>query len=190
MLPEGWSIKRLGELGRSMGGLTYSPDDVIDSGGTLVLRSSNILYGEIVYGNDVFVRGPVSENVRVKQGDILVCARNGSRSLICKSALVDADSAGHAFGAFMAVYRSPDYAYIFQLFQTSNFKRQVDRHLGATINQVTAKSLASFRFPIPPQHEQSALVGILTCWDRQVIALRRLIKLKRRLKRGLMQQIL
>lgn len=190
MVPDGWQLKRLRDMGRSMIGLTYSPEAVVEHGGTLVLRSSNIRDGEIVYEDTVFVSGPIPDSVRTAQGDILICSRNGSRDLIGKSALIDRKAAGHAFGAFMAVYRSRWAPYLFQVFQTPLFKRQVDRHLGATINQVTAKSLGSFAFPMPPQAEMEAIAALLAEWDIALRLVRRVLHVKRRMKRGLMQQML
>ena len=43
-----WEQRKLDELCEIYSGLTYSPVDVTGSGGTLVLRSSNVKAGEIV----------------------------------------------------------------------------------------------------------------------------------------------
>ncbi len=53
-IPEEWEVKKLGELGKVLSGLTYSPDD-IDEEGVLVLRSSNIKDRKLVYTDNVFV---------------------------------------------------------------------------------------------------------------------------------------
>ena len=45
-IPEDWQLKRLGEIGESLIGLTYRPSDV-RSDGVLVLRSSNIQNGKL-----------------------------------------------------------------------------------------------------------------------------------------------
>jgi hypothetical protein len=39
LIPSDWEVKKLGELGEIIGGLTYSPDDISEEEGTLVLRS-------------------------------------------------------------------------------------------------------------------------------------------------------
>ena len=49
-----WEVKRLGEIGRALIGLTYSPSD-IRSFGTLVLRSSNIQNGSLTFDDNVYV---------------------------------------------------------------------------------------------------------------------------------------
>ena len=162
---DGWSDKCLGDLGECKIGLTYSPDDVVESGGTLVLRSSNIRDGRLAYDDNVYVSCKVPDGAIVREGDILICARNGSRALIGKAARIDAQADGSAFGAFMAVFRSQMNDYIFQLLNTEQFVRQVHRSLGATINQITNADLKSFRFPFPPVAEQRRISELLRTWD-------------------------
>lgn len=162
---EGWELKKLGDVGECRIGLTYSPDDVCSEGGTLVLRSSNVQNGRITYEDNVLVQSDVPRNVIVREGDILICVRNGSRSLIGKSAMISSADEGHAFGAFMATFRSQYGEYVFQLLQTDEFKRQVHRTLGATINQITNADLKSFKFLFPSLPEQRKIAAILRTWD-------------------------
>lgn len=162
---EGWEEKSLGDFGECKIGLTYSPDDVVESGGTLVLRSSNIRDGRLAYRDNVYVACTVPDGAIVREGDILICVRNGSRALIGKSARIDADAAGCAFGAFMAIFRSSINDYVFLLLSSEEFARQVHRSLGATINQITNADLKSFKFLFPPKNEQREIVKILHSWD-------------------------
>ena len=64
--------------------ITYSPENVIKEGGTLVLRSSNVKNGEIIDADNVFVISDFAKSKNVEVGDIIVVVRNGSRSLIGK----------------------------------------------------------------------------------------------------------
>lgn len=88
-IPESWCWCRLGELVDTNIGLTYSPSDIITEGGTEVLRSNNIQNGKIVYDNLVHVSKNVPEKCLSKKGDLLICARNGSKALVGKSALIE-----------------------------------------------------------------------------------------------------
>ena len=88
IIPNDWDLKTLGEIGEVIVGLTYSPNDVREYG-TLVLRSSNIQDNKLVYQNNVFVQMDLPERVIVREGDLLICVRNGSRNLIGKSVLID-----------------------------------------------------------------------------------------------------
>ena len=184
---EGWELKKLGDVGECRIGLTYSPDDVCAEGGTLVLRSSNVQNGRITYEDNVFVQSDVPRNVIVREGDILICVRNGSRSLIGKSAMISSADEGHAFGAFMATFRSQHGDYVFQLLQTDGFKRQVHRTLGATINQITNADLKSFKFLFPSLPEQRKIAAILRTWDEALEKLNALRTAKARQLDGLAQ---
>lgn len=190
VIPEDWEVKTLGEIGDALIGLTYKPSDV-RSHGTLVLRSSNIQNDALAFEDNVFVETEIPERIMVRHGDVLVCVRNGSRDLIGKSAFLDERTAGMTFGAFMAVYRSPIGKLASYLFQSSILKRQINEHLGATINQITNKSFASFHIPYPPnEDERNTIAAALSDVDTLLDGLDRLIAKKRDLKQAAMQQLL
>lgn len=190
VIPEEWDVVSLGDVGESLIGLTYRPTDV-RSYGTLVLRSSNVQESELRFEDNVFVEADIPERIMVRPGDILVCVRNGSRDLIGKSALIDGRAIGMTFGAFMAVFRSEHGKLLHQVFQSEIIKKQINEHLGATINQITNKSLNSFRVPLPPTVvEQHSIAEALSDVDALSGALERLVAKKRDLKQAIMQQLL
>ncbi|WP_149589851.1 restriction endonuclease subunit S [Tabrizicola flagellatus] len=178
-VPEDWEVVALGEIGESLIGLTYEPAEVKTSG-VLVLRSSNIQNDALAFDDNVYVEKSIPQKLMVQPGDILVCVRNGSRELIGKAALIDTRAEGMTFGAFMAVFRSEIGSLIRYHFQSDILRRQIAEHLGATINQITNKSLNSFRIPLPkdPQ-EQRAIAGVLGDVDGLIGALAGLIGKKR-----------
>ena len=186
---EGWEVKKLGEIGECIIGLTYSPDNVRESG-LLVLRSSNIQGNILQFDDNVYVDVEVSEKLIVRKNDILICVRNGSRDLIGKCALINVQAVGETFGAFMSVFRSPFNEFIFNLFQSSLIKKQIDEHLGATINQITNKSLNSFEIPFPKQEEQFNIVIVLKDMDTEIVALEQKLSKYKMLKQGMMQELL
>ena len=190
VIPEEWDVQPLGELGEALIGLTYKPSDVREHG-TLVLRSSNIQNDALAFDDNVFVDADIPERIKVRPGDVLVCVRNGSRNLIGKTALLDERAVGMTFGAFMAVYRSPIGKLVSYLFQSEILKRQINEHLGATINQITNKSLNSFRIPISSDDDEcDAIATVLSDVDALLDGLDRLIAKKRDLRKAAMQQLL
>lgn len=156
-IPENWKWVKLSECGTTNIGLTYSPSDVTVSGGTVVLRSSNIQNGQMAYDDIVTVNMKVPENKMCHIGDILICARNGSKRLVGKSAIIDKE--GMAFGAFMAIYRSKCNPYINYVLDSPHFRKSV---LGGaetvTINQVTQDMIENYMVPLPPIEEQQRIV--------------------------------
>ena len=190
VIPEDWDVKALGQIGEALIGLTYKPGDVrID--GILVLRSSNIQEDSLRFENNVFVEKEIPDRIMVRPGDILICVRNGSRDLIGKTALLDERTIGMTFGAFMAVFRSSQGHFINYTFQSHVIKKQINEHLGATINQITNKSLNSFLIALPPnESEQRSIATALSDMDELLGGLDRLITKKLDLKQSAMQQLL
>jgi type I restriction enzyme S subunit len=185
-----WEVKKLGDIGECIIGLTYKPENVKESG-LLVLRSSNIADNQLKFDDTVFVDVEVTDKLMTKEGDILICVRNGSRQLIGKNALIDKKSEGLTFGAFMSVYRTKFYKYIFHAFQTNEIKKQIHENIGATINQITNKNLNSFEISLPPQiEEQKAIAEILTDIDKEIEALEKNRDKYKALKQGMMQELL
>ena len=189
VIPDGWSTRSLGEIGNCLNGLTYAPSNVRPDG-LLVLRASNIGDGGLQFGEDVFVDVDVPERLLVRPDDLLICVRNGSRRLIGKCTLLDSRAEGMTFGAFMSVFRSDDNRFIAYCFQSHIVKRQIFQHLGATINQITKKSLNSFEVPFPPRPERHAVAEALSDVGALMDALEWLIAKKRDLKQAAMQQLL
>ena len=188
-LPSDWGVRRLGELGESLIGLTYDPAD-IDPAGTLVLRSSNIGDNTLQFGDDVHVKAEIPNRIIVRRDDLLICVRNGSRSLIGKCALIDENAVGVTFGAFMSIFRSPDARFVFHCFQSDIIHRQIQKHLGATINQITNRSLNSFMIPYPGVKERNLISEALSDVDELLRSLDVLIAKKQAVKLGTMQQLL
>ena len=165
IIPAGWRVRELGDIGECLIGLTYKPVNVKPSG-ILVLRSSNVSEGSLRFLDNVYVDVAVPDRIIVRRGDILICVRNGSRDLIGKCALIDDGTAGMTFGAFMCVFRTPYHDFVFQQFQSGSIKKQIEEHLGATINQITNKSLKSFQILMPDhEDEQRAVAAALSDTD-------------------------
>ncbi len=162
-VPEHWDVKPLKYVGAAIIGLTYSPDDVVgEDEGVLVLRASNIQNGRLVLGDNVYVRATIPTKLVTREGDILICSRNGSRALIGKNALIGQDASGLSFGAFTTVFRSAANQFVYYVLNSALFKFQSGRFLTTTINQLTTETLTSFEVPLPPPREQIEISEWLT----------------------------
>ena len=155
-----WESKSLGEIGESLIGLTYSPSDVVKEGGTIVFRSSNIQNGVMDYGDLVRVSKKIKDAIVTREGDLLICARNGSTRLIGKNALLRKSDEGQTFGAFIMVFRSDDNRFVHQLLSTKAYSTQVSENLGARINQITTRNFAEYTFNMPPIPEEKEKLGV------------------------------
>ncbi|MEL4339571.1 restriction endonuclease subunit S [Shewanella xiamenensis] len=157
-LPVGWEFARLGVFGETNIGLTYSPNDVGENG-IPVLRSSNIQQGKIDLSDLVRVNKDVKESSLVALGDLLICARNGSKSLVGKTAQIKSLDEPMAFGAFMAVFRSELNNYIELFLNSPLFRRNLEGVSTTTINQITQNNLKETVCTIPPFKEQHRIVA-------------------------------
>ena len=157
-LPKSWEWVRLGEIGETNIGLTYAPSDISDIG-TPVLRSNNVQNGKLDLTDLKRVNKDVKENVLVQQGDLLICARNGSKALVGKTALITGLTENMAFGAFMAIFRSRVNEYLLYFINSPLFRTMIDEVNTMTINQITQNNLKSTIFPLPPIAEQRRIVA-------------------------------
>ena len=182
-----WNIKELNQLGSLINGLTYSPDDIREKG-LLVLRSSNIQNGLIDLNDCVFVSTDVKGVNLSQPNDILVCVRNGSKNLIGKNAIIPKGLSLATHGAFMTVFRAGNPEFVFQLFQTDFYDKQVKADLGATINSINGKNFLKYKFPVPKNpKEQIKIATCLSSLDNLITAQAEKIEQLNLHKKGLMQ---
>ena len=160
-MKEGWESTLLANVANCQIGLTYKPNDVVDEGGTIVLRSSNIQDSKISLDDIVRVNCNISPNKFVKDGDILMCSRNGSFRLVGKVAKIENLEEPMSYGAFMTIIRSDYNDFLFYFFQSQSFRKQFFIGQTATINQITTKMLNNTSVVIPPISQQQQVVNEL-----------------------------
>lgn len=156
-IPSNWKWCRVRNVSNSYIGLTYKPTD-IDEKGIIVLRSCNIRNGKLALDDIVRVSSSISEKLLIEENDIIICARNGSKRLVGKSALIRNLTEPMTFGAFMAMCKTPIYEYMFAYLQSDLFFGQLrDVSNTTTINQLTQNKFNDFLIPIPPVKEQERI---------------------------------
>ena len=183
-----WKIKELGKVIKFYSGLTYKPSDVLSSG-TLVLRSSNVREGELIYTDNVFVNPGIVNCENVKLGDIVVVVRNGSRDLIGKHALIKSEMPNTVIGAFMTGIRCDNPEFINALLDTKMFIYEINRNLGATINQITTGNFKKMKFYFPLTDEQQAIGAYFSNLDNLIAAHQEKITQLETLKKKLLQDM-
>jgi type I restriction enzyme S subunit len=184
-----WVERKLGDLGKLIPGLTYRPADIRENG-LLVLRSSNIQNDEINLEDRVYVRRDVNGANLTQKDDILICVRNGSRSLIGKSAIIPEAMPISTHGAFMTVFRAAAPPFVRALLQTTAYQKQVAARLGATINSINGSDLLNYRFMVPTSAaEQRRIASCLSSLDARLSAQSRKLSALKTHQQGLLQHL-
>jgi type I restriction enzyme S subunit len=157
-IPESWVWCKLEDIGTTNIGLTYKPSEICNNG-VPVLRSTNIKGDKLDLSDLVRVSSKLANNLIVNQGDILICARNGSRSLVGKCALIHNVQEITTFGAFMAIYRSVCNEFIFRILNSRYFRIRLEEANSTQINQLTQDMLKNTLIPLPSLSEQKRIVS-------------------------------
>lgn len=184
---KGWPLEKLPNIAKYTIGLTYKPSDVSENG-VVVLRSGNLIDGQIDLKDIVRVTTKFKDELYVQKDDILMCSRNGSAKLVGKVALIPALSEPMTYGAFMTVIRSPYNRYLVQYFQTKEFRKQLSGSKSSVMNQVTQKMLDDIIVPLPDEEMINQFAEIATQAEATKASLRASIEAIDRVIRSLINQ--
>ena len=161
---------QLNDVGSYIRGLTYSSNDVVEHGGTLVMRSNNIVNGSLLdYNNNVvFVNKQMSAEQQLRNGDVVICMANGSSSLVGKSSFYDGNCHSPiTVGAFCGIYRSKE-PIVKWLFQTNKYRRYIWNSLqggNGAIANLNGEDILNMSFSIPNAPIKDTCVKMLTSVD-------------------------
>lgn len=196
-----WEVKRLGEFGECLRGVSYRGDSDLSTFDTIttkrLLRSNNVQDAIVITTNIQFVNSErVKEKQLLRENDILICMANGSKALVGKAGLFRmSDGYDYTFGAFMGCFRTngdeANATFVFFLFQTARYRNYINNLLaGSSINNLTPGSIESLEFAIPEPEEQTAIATILSDMDTDIAALEQKLTKARAIKQGMMQELL
>ena len=161
---------QLNDVGSYIRGLTYSSNDVVEHGGTIVMRSNNIVNGSLLdYNNNVvFVNKQMSAEQQLQNGDVVICMANGSSSLVGKSSFYDGSCHSPiTVGAFCGIYRSKE-PIVKWLFQTNKYRRYIWNSLqggNGAIANLNGEDILNMSFSIPNATIKDTCVKMLTSVD-------------------------
>ena len=169
-MPANWSTTKLKFLCMSHNGVDYNSQDLCnqnDDNSLFVIRSSNLVNGAVVHGDDVYINKPVPKNMLLRKGDLVIVRTNGSRRLVGKCALVTKNEKATA-GAFMLICRSSLNPHIYWVLNSSLLSFHRGHFDTTTINQMSNEMLKNMIIPLPP-HEQ--MIDIMTYLDYKCAAI-------------------
>jgi type I restriction enzyme S subunit len=197
LIPMDWEVKRLGEIGESIRGVSFRPEQTSHTlipNSTMLLRANNIQNNQIACQDVVYVMNDcIADYQQLIEGDVLICSANGSRNLVGKAAIWSKESSA-TFGAFMAVFRCAkgvDSCFVGYLFQSKRYRMQLDDILtGSAINNLNAKDIDELKFAFPSLAEQKAIAEVLSDMDAEISELEAQKAKFESIKQGVMQELL
>ena len=162
-IPDSWEWGRLGDICLSNIGLTYKPSQKSEKPTkTIILRANNVEANELNKENVIFLDiDNLKEKYYLKENDILMAVRSGSKRLVGKSAVVTPQFVGFSFGAFMSKIRilSANSWYVDYFLNSAAFRSQLGDANTTTINQITQGMINNFVLPLPPLSEQNRIAA-------------------------------
>lgn len=185
-IPEGWSVKKLGECTLSFSGGTPSVDktEYYENGKIPFIRSGEI-YQDFT---ELFItkKGLKESSAKmVKKGDLLLAlyGANSGDSSVCK---ID----GAINQAILCIRTKEDNLNFLESLFVIYKDKVIHKYLQGGQGNLSAEIIKSLCFMFPPLCEQEKIAEILGCWDTAIEKLTALIEQKKLLKKGLMQRLL
>ena len=197
----GWEVKKLGDLGACLRGVSYNPERDLYSFDELntirLLRSNNIQNSKIDTNGLQFVdKLRVKRHQIIQDNDIIICMANGSKQLVGKAAKFKNNSnLDYTYGAFMGCFRTDaniaDSSFVYYNFLTNSYRNYIDVLLsGSSINNLNPKNIESIEICLPRIEVQKEISETLLNFDLEIDLLNEKIEKAKSLKQGMMQNLL
>ena len=192
-IPNGWEVKKLGEIGNFLKGKGIKKDELCDNGLPCVI------YGQIYTSYDFYTDKftsfiPINlkpYTTEIYQNDILFAGSGETKEEIGKSIAYIGKECAYA-GGDIIILRQDKVISIFITYYLNSIGRKHLNRLGQgdSVVHIYKSILESVKIPVPPLAEQEKIAEILTLWDKAIEQTKELIAYKEKQKKGLMQNLL
>lgn len=196
-LPAGWTRRRLGDLGRTYGGLAGKTGADFGRGSARYITFLNVMTNPVIDPRlfEPVVVHPYEHQNEVRKGDLIFNGSSETPEEVAMCSLLDHDVNGVYLNSFCFGFRldDPD---VDGLYLVNFFRSHEGRKLvlplaqGFTRHNLSKRALLNLTIPVPPLGEQRAIRRALTDADHFNQELDGLIAKKRAMKQGAMQQLL
>lgn len=189
-IPEGWSVKKLGEMGKFVSGGTPDTEKPEYWNGDIIwLTPSEITKLPTRFVSDSerkITRAGLknSSAVLLPVGSLIICTRAtvGDCCINIKEV-----STNQGFKNLIPENSNIDFLY----YLISSHKTDLIRKAcGSTFLEISKHDIEKLKYSVPPLPEQEKIAEILGTWDLAIEKLTALIEQKKLLKKGLMQRLL
>ena len=187
-----WKQCKFSNLAEVRRGLTYKPSDV-QQYGIRVLRSSNIAEDTfLIKSDDVFVNKEAVKINKVKNGDILITAANGSNRLVGKHALIEGIENDTVHGGFMLVARAEKPEFVNAIMSSSWYSKFINIFVSGgngAIGNLSKSDLENQKVYVPSEIEQQKIGSFFKQLDDTIALHQRKLDLLKEQKQGFLQKM-
>lgn len=189
-VPEGWSVKKLGDVCYLIAGNAFDSNDFVQEGIPLI-RISNIDEDKIVLNeNTVFLKESFlkeNEKFKVQYNDLLIAMSGATTGKMGINTFLEPMLLNQRVCIIRAKKISQNYLnqYLF-----THKKDILKQSYGGAQPNIGNNDIKKIKLLLPPLCEQEKIAEILGTWDLAIEKLTALIAAKRLRKKGLMQKLL
>lgn len=189
-IPDGWSVKKLGEIGTFVSGGTPDTEKAEYWNGDIVwLTPSEITKLKTRFVSDserkITKLGlKNSSAVLLPKNSLIICTRATIGDCCINTKEV---STNQGFKNLIPNNNCTDFLYYLISIHKSDLIR---RACGSTFLEISKHDIEKLKYVFPPLAEQEKIAEILSCWDEGIEKLSALIEKKKLQKKALMQQLL
>ena len=183
LCPEGVEYKAIGDFGELVRGNGMPKSDFVESGvGCIHYGQIYTYYGIWTIETISFVSAAKAEKfAKVDPGDLIITNTSENLDDVCKAVAWLGDTQIVTGGHATVLKHDQDPKYLSYYLQTPNFFVEKKRHAtGTKVIDVSAKSLAKIKIPVPPLEVQREIVKVLDTFTKLEAELEAELEARRR----------
>lgn len=189
-IPEGWSVKKISDLGTTVsGGTPDTNNPEYWDGDVLWVTPSEVsaLSNRFIWDTErkITEKGLKQSSAKLLPVNSLIICTRATIGDCCINKKPICTNQG--FKNIIVTGNNVDFLYYLI---SKNKHELIRKACGSTFLEISKKDIDNLKFPIPPLHEQEKIAEILGTWDEAIEKLTSLIEQKKLLKKGLMQKLL
>ena len=193
-IPQGWQKTRLSEIGIFSKGSGITKNQLTETGHNAIRYGE--LYKEFNFKiKKIYSHIPsrvASTATKIKYGDILFAGSGETNEEIGKSAAYLLNQECYAGGDLIIF--TPKNANSLFLSYSLNIgegrKKLTELGQGQSVVHIYKSEIEKLKLHLPPTSEQNCIVTVLENWDKSIEKITQKIEIKKRIKKGLMQDLL
>ncbi|BAY29326.1 restriction modification system DNA specificity domain protein [Nostoc carneum NIES-2107] len=196
-LPEKWNLQPLGKVARIQGGYAFQSTCAVETG-IRWLKIANVGIGKIIWDTVSYLPHLFTdkfEDFVLYEGDVIMAMTrpviNGKLKVAQLQQYDIPSLLNQRVGRLQVDRNLVNQQYLYMLLQSSWVAQAIEQLIfGTDPPNISSKQIESITIPIPPLDEQRKIAEILSSMDEAIASTQAVIDQTRKVKQGLLQQLL